>query len=77
MYHLIEMLSLSRLSWQGMSSCATLPQMSLGCPAIANAPPVRRLNEIGADKREIFWPTNCNQRGFTASVGNFSLGFPK
>jgi hypothetical protein len=51
--------------------------MSLGCPAIANAPPVRRLNEIGADKGEIFWPTNCNQRGFTASVGNFSLGFPK
>jgi hypothetical protein len=51
--------------------------MSLGWEAIANAPPVRRLNEIGADKREIFWPTNCNQRGFTASVGNFSLGFPK
>jgi hypothetical protein len=51
--------------------------MSLGWEAIANAPPVRRLNEIGADKREIFWQTNCNQRGFTASVGNFSLSFPK
>jgi hypothetical protein len=51
--------------------------MSLGWEAIANAPPVRRLNEIGADKREIFWQTNCNQRGFTASLGNFSLSFLK
>jgi hypothetical protein len=51
--------------------------MSLGWEAIANAPRVRRLNEIGAGKGEIFWPTNCNQRGFTASVGNFSLGFPQ
>jgi hypothetical protein len=49
--------------------------MSLGWDAIANAE-VRRLNEIGADKREIFWPTNWNQRGFTASV-SFSLGFPQ
>jgi hypothetical protein len=36
--------------------------MSLGCPAIANAPPVRRLNKIGADKHEIFWQANWNQR---------------
>jgi hypothetical protein len=36
-----------------------------------------RLNKIGADKREIFWQANWNQRQFTASVGNFSLGFPK
>jgi hypothetical protein len=51
--------------------------MSLGCSAIANAPPVRRLNEIDADKREIFCQTDWNQRGFTTSVGSFSLGFPK
>ena len=36
-----------------------------------------RLNKIGADKREIFWQTNWNLRQFTASVDNFSLGFPK
>jgi hypothetical protein len=35
-----------------------------------------RLNEIGADKREIFWQANWNQRRCTISVG-FSFGFPK
>jgi hypothetical protein len=59
-----------------MSTCATLAHMSLGWDAIANPPPVRRLNEIGADKRKIFWQANWNQRRCTISVG-FSLGFPK
>jgi hypothetical protein len=49
--------------------------MSLGCPAIANAPPVRRLNEIGSDKREIFWQIYRNQRRATISV-SFFKAFP-
>jgi hypothetical protein len=48
-----------------------------GIGAIANAPPVRRLNEIGADKREIFWQTNWNQRRCTMISVGFSFGFPK
>ena len=49
---------------------------SITAEAIANAPPVRRLNKIGAHKGEIFCLTNWNQHQFTASVGSFSQAFP-
>jgi hypothetical protein len=47
---------------QNANTPSKVSNESAGIGAIANPPPVRRLNEIGADKREIFWQTNRNQR---------------